>query len=227
MTLFRRVALVNTSRSRSGAETITHAPQAFSLALDAEDERMLRLTASPPGSRSAPILLWTRTFELADNRDAVLARIEDGTLDPVFLGRLTLAFGPDEIDRLVGGIVAEARARREAEGAEAAEQARKHLIVELFARDTKRGHTLELERASRTKPDWKVVYDRAVERDRLCDWLRWQKPRFLGFLDHAAEHGGEALTRLLTDEMFETERRVKKEGRGAGGSRPLRMWRGD
>ena len=56
--------------------------------------------------------------------------------------------------------------------------------------------------------------------------MRWQKPRFEAFLGHAAEHGGEALTRLLIDEMFETERRIKKDGRGAGGMRPLRMWRG-
>jgi len=72
-----------------------------------------------------------------------------------------------------------------------------------------------------------VTYDRAIERDRLCDWLRWQKTRFLGFLDHATEHGAESLSRMLVDEMFATERRVKKEGRGAGGMRPLRMWRGD
>ena len=65
------------------------------------------------------------------------------------------------------------------------------------------------------------------KRARLCDWLRWQKERFLEFLDYAAEHGGEALTRMFIDEMFVTERRVKKEGRGAGGMRPLRMWRGD
>lgn len=71
------------------------------------------------------------------------------------------------------------------------------------------------------------TYDRAIERDRLCDWLRWQKDRFLGFLDYAATHGSEALSRMLIDEMFLVERRVKKEGRGAGGMRPLRMWRGD
>ena len=50
---------------------------------------------------------------------------------------------------------------------------------------------------------------------------------FFAFLDHAAEHGDESLARMLVDEMFATERRVKKEGRGAGGMRPLRMWRGD
>lgn len=66
-----------------------------------------------------------------------------------------------------------------------------------------------------------------MERDRLCDFVRWQKARFGAFLNHAAELGGEALTRMLIDEMFETEARIEKERRGAGGMRPLRMWRGD
>lgn len=63
--------------------------------------------------------------------------------------------------------------------------------------------------------------------DRLCDFVRWQITHFAEFLDFAAQHGAEALTRRLTDEMFEVERRIKKEGRSAGGARPLRMWRGD
>ena len=43
---------------------------------------------------------------------------------------------------------------------------------------------------------------------------------------HAAEHGDTALEERLTREMFEMEARVKASGMGAGGSRPLRMWRG-
>ena len=112
--------------------------------------------------------------------------------------------------------------------ADAEDQRRRdHQIINLYAPDTKRGYKLELQRKSDGGAEWSVRYDRAIERDRLCDWLRWQKVRFYEFLDHAAAHGTEALTRLLIDEMFETERRIKKEGRGAGGMRPLRMWRGD
>ncbi len=109
---------------------------------------------------------------------------------------------------------------------QAAEAARKDRIVRLYVPKTKRGYALQLQRDSRATPDWQVVYDRQAERDRLCDWLRWQQSRFLDFLDAAANRGAETLTRMLLDEMFETQRRVKKEGRGAGGLRPLRMWRG-
>ena len=112
---------------------------------------------------------------------------------------------------------AEALAEREAKIQSEREQMRK-------ARQERES---ELQRKSDSHAEWSVRFDRSSERDRLCDWLRWQKPRFGAFLEHAAEHGTEALTRKLVDEMFETERRIKKEGRGAGGLRPLRMWRGD
>ena len=131
----------------------------------------------------------------------------------------TIAVAPERQRQGVGrellAVLAEALRRRD------------HHIINLYARNAKRGYKLELERKRVGDPEWSVRYDRASERDRLCDWLRWQKPRFGAFLDHAARHGPEALTRLLIDEMFETERRIKKEGRGAGGLRPLRMWRGD
>lgn len=203
-------------------------PSNFRIEADPGDGQTVRLLALPPGSRAAPATLWWRRFEVDENRDALLAQVDGGAFDAVFLGRLTMIFGTACIDELVSKIVADAREEHEAAERQAAEEARQHLVVHLYTRKNKRGrHTLELQRGSRDEPDWKVVYDRAVERDRLCDWLRWQQGRFLQFLDHAAEHGNEALTRLLTDEMFAAERRVKKEGRGAGGMRPLRMWRGD
>ncbi|MGI4732584.1 MAG: hypothetical protein ACRYFW_12685 [Janthinobacterium lividum] len=202
-------------------------PSAFSLEKGVDAANSVSLLVSPPGSRMVPAVIWGRAFDTAEDRQAFLSKTHSPRTDLAFLGRLTMIFGGGELDALSDRIVLDARdARRKAEE-EAADLASKHLLVNLYAPDTKRGHALELCRKSRTEPDWKVVYDRAAERDRLCDWLRWQKPRFLAFLDHAAAHGNEDLTRLLTDEMFETERRVKHEGRGAGGNRPLRMWRGD
>ncbi|CAM3248998.1 hypothetical protein SPAN111604_13060 [Sphingomonas antarctica] len=70
-------------------------------------------------------------------------------------------------------------------------------------------------------------FDGRSERDRMCDWLRWQKPLFREYLAYAAANGDHALEKRLVDEMFETEARLKKEGRVAGGLRPLRMWRGE
>lgn len=200
---------------------------AFSMKLDADYVMVTNLLVSPPGSRMEPVVLWSHEFEAIGDRHAFLESIHSDAVDLTFLGRLTMIFGRVEMDRIANKIVTDAKNARHAAAEKAAAEARDHKIVNLFKRDTKRGYVLELQRESRATADWKVVYDRASERDRLCDWLRWQKPRFLEFLDHAVKHGDEALIRRVTDEMFEVERRVKKEGLGAGGMRPLRMWRGD
>ena len=201
---------------------------AFQLSQNAKSKRALNLLVQPPGSRAAPTAIWSRRFDTINDRDTLLAAVRKGRLDPVFLGRLTMMFGSAALDELADRLIAAARAERAEELEEAAKRARNHFVVNLYAREGKHGrHMLELQRRSSDKAEWSITYDRAIERDRLCDWLRWQKERFLGFLDHAAEHGDEALARMLVDEMFAAERRVKKEGRGAGGMRPLRMWRGD
>lgn len=198
------------------------------MAIDKQDDRVLYLAPAPDLRGNSQAVLWTRSFEVLADRDEVLSQVQEGELDLLFLGRLSAIFGPAEIDHAVDEIVAEAEAGRAEALRRADEKALRGKIVNLYARKDKHGRAvLELQRASRDDADWQVRYDRAAERDRLCDWLRWQKPRFLDFLDYAAEHGDEALTRMLTDEMFAAERRIKKEGRGAGGLRPLRMWRGD
>ncbi|PCG13084.1 hypothetical protein [Sphingomonas adhaesiva] len=190
--------------------------------------KTLELAVQPLGSRAAPAVIWTRRFESRADRDVMLAGIAEEEADPVFLGRLTMAFGAGVMDELAETFIAAAVAEQLRSAERARETARKRLIVHLQRYPGKHGrHVLALERLSSEEADWSITYDRSIERDRLCDWMRWQKDRFLEFLDHAAEHGSEALTRLLLDEMFATERRVKKEGRGAGGVRPLRMWRGD
>lgn len=193
-----------------------------------QGDHVLDLLVQPRGSHAEPVVIWSRGFADDDGRDALLNAVNEGELDIAFLGRLTMMFGGAALDDLAKARVAAAVAER-AEALEAeAKRARDRLIVNLYAREGKYGrHLLELQRKSSDEADWSIRYDRAIERDRLCDWMRWQKDRFFAFLDNAAEHGDESLARMLVDEMFATERRVKKEGRGAGGMRPLRMWRGD
>jgi hypothetical protein len=201
---------------------------AFHFRHGAKGKRTLDLLLLPPGSRAEPTAIWSRRFDVAGDRDAVIAGFEERRMDAVFLGRLIMMFGSAALDEVVDTLVVEVRIEREEDIEREAKRARDHFVVNLYARPGKHGrHVLELERKTSSKAEWSVTYDRAIERDRLCDWLRWQKSRFLDFLDHAEQHGDEALARMLIDEMFVTERRVKKEGRGAGGSRPLRMWRGD
>lgn len=191
-------------------------------------DHAVTLSVQPFGSTEAPKPIWSHRFDTVAERDLVLGAANDGILNLVFLGRLAMTFGGDALDEIADKLVAASRAEQAKKLKEEAQRERDHFVVNLYAREGKYGgHLLELQRRSSDKAEWSVAYDRAIERDRLCDWMRWQKERFLGFLDHAAEHGGESLARMLIDEMFATERRVKKEGRGAGGMRPLRMWRGD
>lgn len=204
-----------------------HASDApFALEADAQEATILHLTFSLPDPR-APKTLWTRKLKSDADVQAVFAAVSSGSVDLMFFGHLTLTLGSADLDGIVDRIVKDARDERRTQKEEAAEYARERETVELLRAKKRRGYSLELCRKSETVADWEVVYDRAAERDRLCDWLRWQRARFLQFLEFAAEHGDEALTRRLTDEMFEAERRVKKQGRGAGGLRPLRMWRGE
>ncbi|RUN78427.1 hypothetical protein EJC47_00695 [Sphingomonas sp. TF3] len=198
----------------------------FSIEVDVAYPHMICLMVADANSGGASSI-WARHFgDLAD-RDAVLERFQAGALDLLFLAHVTMIFGPAAITGATDRAVKAARKNRDARAETEEKRQRDHKVINLYALDTKRGHKLELQRKSDGHAEWSVRYDRASERDRLCDWLRWQKERFGVFLDHAAEHGAEALTRLLIDEMFETESRIKKEGRGAGGMRPLRMWRGD
>lgn len=199
---------------------------AFSVETDVSDTHVMCLLTSATGTGGSGIL-WTRHFGDSADRDAVLERFHTGTLDIIFLGRVTMIFGPAAITAAVDRVVERARKVRAAQAAAEAQRRSDFRQINLYARNTKRGNMLELQRKSSDDAEWSVRYDRAIERDRLCDWMRWQKPRFTDFLDYAAANGAEALTRLLTDEMFEAERRIKKEGRGAGGTRPLRMWRGN
>lgn len=208
----------------STAASVVHAAAGiFSLETHATDPHMLHLVANHGGTR----IVWTRHFgDLAD-RDALLERLPAGAFNLIFYGRVTMIFGPAVITAACDKLVKEAREVRREQAVAEAQRQRDFKVINLYAPDTKRGYKLELRRRSDRDAEWSVRYDRASERDRLCDWLRWQVPRFAAFLDHAAKHGSEKLTRMLIDEMFETERRIKKEGRGAGGMRPLRMWRGD
>lgn len=208
----------------SGKSAVVHVEQGpFSVVTDIAGGRaMLVVHRNNPDCGR---VLWTRDFDEAADCEAVIERFGTGDLDLVFYARVTMIFSPATIDAAVDQTVAEAGTQR-LERAEAEAQRRRDAkIIDLRTSKTKSGYQLGLQRKSVRDPEWTVVFERASERDRLCDWMKWQKPRFAAFLEYACEHGSEALSRMLIDEMFATERRVKNEGRSAGGSRPLRMWR--
>lgn len=197
---------------------------AFSISSDTIESCVLQVIVHAASADRATVL-WSRQFDDLADRDAVIDQFRSGVLDLAFHSRVTMIWSSATMDAAVDQAVVIARAHRREQEQVEAQRRIDAKVIDLHVRQTKHGYSLELQRKSDRSAEWSVQYDRAAERDRLCDWLKWQKPRFASFLAYSAEHGSEALARALLDEMFATERQVKKEGRGAGGLRPLRMWR--
>ncbi|WBH15822.1 hypothetical protein [Sphingomonas radiodurans] len=157
----------------------------------------------------------------------MILQLEEHGDGAAFFERLVLLLGPATLDIEVDTMIVAERERAAKEHAEALEKAAANMRVSCYASDKKGWFCLTLQRDSASKPEWSIAYRGRAERERLRDWLRWQSDRFLEFLDYAAEHGADALEKRMVEEMFETETCVKRKGRGAGGTRPLRMWRGE
>ena len=190
------------------------------------DGRDLVLSLDRFGHQAEPITLFSYSCRSSDECRGIL---DIAFADPdrvQFIGRLLMMFGDAPLIDIVSAAVELDGERLAEEQRDREEQERKHRTIELFARVREGRFWLDLERQSESKPDWSMRYDRRPERDRMCDWLRWQKDRFAEFVTYADEHGARALEQRLSNEMFETEARLKKEGKSAGGTRPLRMWRG-
>jgi hypothetical protein len=119
--------------------------------------------------------------------------------------------------------VAEENARLEAE-----ERRRLHERVELFVLDPKNKRPgLSLESGDEHKPFFVMRFSEKWERERVLDWMRWQKPRFLQFRALVEAEGSVALERAVIAGMRETEAELKRRGLSSGGRRPLRFWRGE
>ena len=229
MTLFARL--------RESRDVPPDAPAAASASMDAGpfafqvEGTAVRLLFAPSWSAAPSRTLWSHAFGLNAELEQFLedARVGDASPAPLlvaFWGRRLIAFGPAALDAQAAAAGEKVRERIAREEADRVEKERRHRTIDLYATEKDGWYRLELQRASERKPDWKIRFRGRAERERLLDYLRWRRPWFAEYLDHAAEHGDAALEERLTREMFETEARVKAAGMGAGGSRPLRMWRG-
>lgn len=115
----------------------------------------------------------------------------------------------------------EARLREE-------DRRRLHQRVDLFVLDQKNKRPgVSLESADEGKPFFVMRFSEKWERERVLDWMRWQKPRFQEFRNLVEAEGAVALERVVIAGMRETEADVKRRGLGSGGRRPLRFWRGE
>lgn len=215
---------------------------AISVEADASDHALLHVTfcvlddpsrsnwlAIVPAHCEEPLqqdFVWQGEFE-QQVAQVIKARLAE---DPGFLclmGRLAYFAGPQVLDGIFGEIANAVQQDWLRQEAQKREEEAARLAVHCYYRSLKNAHSLSLKRESDDKPSWEITFRGRAERERLADWLRWQKDRYLEFLEFAERNGARALENRLMNEMFETEARIKKAGRSAGGLRPLRMWRGE
>lgn len=149
-----------------------------------------------------------------------------------YWGRLEILFGNEILESVIvedSRLEAEVRATQaEQERLEREDDYRLHQEIDLFILDD-RGERpgLSLESGNETKPFFVMSFSEKWERERILDWLRWQKPRFIEFRDLKASKGSVALERAIIAGMRVTENEMKAAGLAAGGRRPLRFWRGE
>jgi hypothetical protein len=104
---------------------------------------------------------------------------------------------------------------------------RRSVSIDSFLVDAGGQFGLDLRRFGAKTGFWRIMFRERWERERFRDWFRLQRARFEEFAVFLDEHDAVALERQLLAEMLDTERRIKAAGRGAGGRRPLRFWRGE
>lgn len=201
-------------------------PVAFRMVRDLDAKHGVALLFERPGT-NATVRIWSGVFGSRAECAAILVAAKEQADRLEFWGRIVLTLGAAPLDAIIAVIACKARK----EASEDAERRRKKAVarrvIHLYTRERNGRFYLDLERDSDNSPEWSIRFDGRSERDRMCDWLRWQKPHFSEYLAYAAVNGDHALEKRLVDEMFETESRLKKEGRVATGLRPLRMWRGE
>lgn len=158
--------------------------------------------------------MWTQASEWPVwGRTAV--RLGEGIVSPIIL----------EGAQAAADAAAHAAANRERAEAERRRLARQ---ITLWVFDSKKKRpSLGLERGCDDAPFWRMTFAERWERDRVADWLKFQKHRYVDFEALFLEHGDLELERLVLSGMRETEADVKRRGLSAGGRRPLRFWRGE
>jgi hypothetical protein len=149
-----------------------------------------------------------------------------------YWGRLVILFGDQTLEVVIvheSMLEAEIRAAEaEQERLEQDKRDRLHQKIELYIIDERYERPgLSLESGDETKPFFVMNFSEKWERERILDWMRWQRARFIEFRDLNGSKGAAALERAIIAGMRVTENDVKAKGLAAGGRRPLRFWRGE
>ncbi|WP_157099179.1 hypothetical protein [Novosphingobium rosa] len=149
-----------------------------------------------------------------------------------FWGRVAFRLGPDAAGPVILASARFAEAeRQEAERRERErieEEARRADEITLYTYTPhKKAPYLGLERGNKREPFFVMRFDERWERDRVCDWLMYQKARFAEMERLFQTSGQLALEKHVLDGMLATEKDARRRGISAGGRRPLRFWRGE
>lgn len=193
---------------------------------------MLLLAPAPTSERDRSHREVWRSYVGVERARSVLEWMSARPQEWVLWGRVATLFG----EAALQSIIVEAAEREaeavalEAENARLAEEERQLLSrkVELYILDPKgKRPGLSLESGHETKPFFVMRFSEKWERERVLDWLRWQKDRYLEFRELCEAEGQLALERVIIAGMRETEAQMKAQRRTSGGRRPLRFWRGE
>ena len=200
-------------------------------------EVQLRRIGCPSGDRSSaenPIEggpVWSTAFSSEEAARGVLDWMGDRPADWTWWGRIATGLGPALLDDCIIQVatraLADAAAKAKRKREEAEEKARKAREIELYYFDPKgKQPALGFQRGDGDTV-FKMHFREKWERERVMDWLRWQRERFAEFVAHAGEHGGLSLERVILAGMRDAERDLRRRGIATSGRRPLRVWRGE
>jgi hypothetical protein len=187
---------------------------------------------SRAASGESGAIVWQ--FEAADPDEAqvVFQWIDARPEQWALWGRLALGFGTGALHALVVDEASRDARARAAEAAMARDEEEERLLeameINLYILDKRGGRPgLYLQSRDQAEPFWTTRFSERWERERVLDWMRWQKAHFVEWRDYVVREGTMAFEQLIMAGMRETEQSIKARGLAARGNRPLRFWRGE
>jgi len=201
-------------------------------ALDLDTESVLLMRAMPADIEPTGKIVILRTYVGGGRARSIFDWMCLRPGDWPLWGRLAYLFGEEAV-RSVVIAAAEREAEKAAIEAEEArleeeERIRLRRQIDLYILDPKSKRPgLSLQSGDEKKPFFLMSFSEKWERERVLDWLRWQKHRFHEFRDLFQAEGPVALERLVIAGMRATEAEIRTRGLASRGRRPLRFWRGE
>lgn len=209
-----------------------HSHEPYWPALEAATGSVLMVGTDPLPRASAKLFEAGRSYTGTDLASMVFEWMSAQPCQWSLWGRIAILFGDAALRPIVvdAAELHAALAAREAKEAaqEERDRLKRHNKIDLLILDPRGARPgLSLRSGDEAKSFFVMRFSEKWERERVLDWLRWQKESFVSFRDFHETGGSVALERLIIAGMRETESYMKAQGRSSGGRRPLRFWRGE